>query len=56
MNHYWAQFSADEIDSMHGIEHDHYEDDIERDEIIIDADICWKCSGNGCKHCLMTDW
>lgn len=60
MSAYWAQFTHDEIMSMHGIEpDDELQDDLylheispSDDELKNECPRCWR----GCSYCLMTEW
>lgn len=53
MTDYWAQFSKDEIDEMHGALDDEEEEDLEEDlEEEEKEESCPRCS-NGCNYCLM---
>lgn len=57
-NAYWAQFSKQELDSMHGIEPEDYEEDeVEVDE---DEEEVYRgrgCPGcHGCMDCLGMSW
>lgn len=62
-NAYWAQFSKQEIDSMHGIEPEDYEDDTDLDHDEDDTDSeqeSYGCSArspcSNCMDCLGMSW
>lgn len=56
---YWAQFSKSEIDSMHGIEPEDYDDtdiDHDEDDSELDRDEQECSCGNVCMDCLGMSW
>lgn len=62
MTAYWAQFSSQEINDMHGVEENNHEEEIDEsdymdnDEQEDDEDRCPRCGGCGCNFCLMLDY
>lgn len=60
---YWAQFSIEEIDQMHGKDNNYHEEEIDEEEYMDhhdeaeeDQDRCPRCGGGGCNWCLMLDY
>ena len=55
MTAYWSQFSKQEIDSMHGIEPEDYDDETDVDYDEDETETEQHCCGN-CMDCLGMSW